>query len=114
MSAFLGQFYDDKPIPRLVLVNIEPQECELLREAFSIKSRRKVEILRPQRGEKRDLVEHALTNAREALGRKLAEGSAQTKLLAAVCETFGPGGDPRADRGLRQLPHHGDQCGGGR
>jgi excinuclease ABC subunit C len=89
MSAFLGQFYDDKPIPRLVLVNVEPQERELLREAFSIKSRRKVEILRPQRGEKRDLVEHALTNAREALGRKLAEGSAQTKLLSAVCETFG-------------------------
>jgi excinuclease ABC subunit C len=89
MSAFLGQFYDDKPIPRLILVNVEPLECELLREAFSIKSRRKVEISRPQRGEKADLVAHAFTNAREALGRKLAEGSAQTKLLAAVCETFG-------------------------
>jgi excinuclease ABC subunit C len=89
MSAFLGQFYDDKPIPKLMLVNIEPAEKELLAEAFCQKSGRKVEISRPQRGEKRQLVDHALTNAREALGRKMAESSAQTKLLAGVCEAFG-------------------------
>jgi excinuclease ABC subunit C len=94
MSAFLGQFYEDKPIPRLILSNLEPLEGDLLREAFSLKARHKVEIAVPRRGEKRDLVEHALTNAREALGRKLAEGSAQVKLLAAVCETFGLEGNP--------------------
>ncbi|HEY1927743.1 MAG TPA: excinuclease ABC subunit UvrC [Caulobacteraceae bacterium] len=94
MSAFLGQFYEDKPIPRLILSNVEPLEGELLREAFSLKARHKVEIAVPRRGEKRELVEHALTNAREALGRKLAESSAQTKLLSAVCETFGLEGSP--------------------
>ncbi len=89
MAAFIGQFYDDKPIPKLMLVSHEPAESELLKEAFSLKSGRKVEISRPQRGEKRELVDNALTNAREALGRKMAEGSAQTKLLVAVGETFG-------------------------
>ncbi len=89
MAAFLGQFYDDKPIPRLILLNCEPAECELLREAFCLKSGRKVAIARPQRGEKADLVRHAYTNAREALGRKMAESSAQSKLLAGVCEAFG-------------------------
>ncbi|HEX4095272.1 MAG TPA: excinuclease ABC subunit UvrC [Caulobacteraceae bacterium] len=89
MEAFIGQFYDDKPIPKLILTNIEPAERELLQEAFSEKSGRKVEISRPQRGEKRQLVQHAYTNAREALGRKMAESSAQTKLLAGVCEAFG-------------------------
>jgi excinuclease ABC subunit C len=89
MSAFLGQFYEDKPIPRLVLVSVEPGECDLLAEAFAIKAGRKVEISRPQRGEKADLVRHAHTNAREALGRKMAESSAQSKLLAGVAETFG-------------------------
>jgi excinuclease ABC subunit C len=89
MAAFLGQFYEDRPIPRLVLVNVEPLERELLDEAFTIKAQRKVGIVRPRRGEKRDLVDHAFANAREALGRKLAESSAQSKLLAAVCETFG-------------------------
>jgi excinuclease ABC subunit C len=89
MAAFLGQFYDDKPIPKLVLVNVEPAERELLQEAFALKGGRKVEIARPQRGEKRQLVEHAFTNAREALGRKMAESSAQTRLLAGVCEAFG-------------------------
>jgi excinuclease ABC subunit C len=89
MSAFLGQFYEDRPIPRLILVNVTPLEIELLSEAFSIKARRKVEIAKPARGEKRDLVAHAVDNARQALGRKLAESSAQSKLLAALAETFG-------------------------
>ena len=94
MGAFLGQFYDDKPIPKMILVNIDPADGELLAEAFCQKSGRKVEISRPQRGEKKGLVEHALTNAREALGRKMAESSAQTKLLAGVCEAFGLEGQP--------------------
>lgn len=89
MSAFLGQFYDDKPIPKLILVNLLPSECELLSEALGQKAERKVEISLPQRGEKRQLVQHALTNAREALGRKMAESSAQGKLLDGVCEAFG-------------------------
>lgn len=88
LTAFLGQFYDDKPIPRLILANLQPAETDLLSEAFALKSGRKVEIAVPRRGEKADLVQHALTNAREALGRKMAEGSAQTKLLAGVCEAF--------------------------
>jgi excinuclease ABC subunit C len=88
MAAFLGQFYEDKPIPRLILVSIEPGERELLRDAFSLKAARKVEIARPRRGEKRQLIEHALVNAHEALGRRMAEGSAQSKLLAALCEAF--------------------------
>jgi excinuclease ABC subunit C len=88
ITAFLGQFYDDKPIPRLILTNVQPAESQLLSEAFALKSGRKVEISVPKRGEKADLVSHALTNAKEALGRKMAEGSAQTKLLAGVCEAF--------------------------
>src|SRR5438270_8963138 len=89
MAAFLGQFYDDKPIPKLILVNVEPAERDLLAEAFCLKGGRKVEIARPRRGEKCRLVEHALTNAREALGRKMAESSAQTKLPAGAGEALG-------------------------
>ncbi|WP_374572653.1 excinuclease ABC subunit UvrC [Phenylobacterium sp.] len=89
MSAFLGQFYDDKPIPKLMLVSVEPTDRELLEEAFAMKAGRKVEIARPQRGEKRQLVDQAVVNAREALGRKMAESSAQSKLLAGVAEAFG-------------------------
>ena len=94
MAAFLGQFYEGKPISRQILVSVEPAESALLAEAFSLTSGRKVEIARPQRGEKARLVEHALTNAREALGRRMAEGSAQSKLLAGVGETFGLDGPP--------------------
>ncbi|WGM30113.1 excinuclease ABC subunit UvrC [Brevundimonas sp. NIBR11] len=94
LSAFLGQFYEDKPVARLILSNIVPFEKELLEEAFSMKAkeadgRRVVSIERPMRGDKKSLVDHALTNAREALGRKMAEGSAQGKILDEVCEAFG-------------------------
>ncbi len=89
LDAFLGQFYDSQPVPRLILLSHEPPNRALLAEAFALKSGRKVEIARPLRGEKLDLVQHALTNARETLGRKMAEGSAQGKLLAAVAEVFG-------------------------
>ncbi len=89
IDAFLGQFYEDKPIPRLILLSHAAPNQALLAEAFSLTSGRKVEIATPQRGEKRRLVEQALSNAAEALGRKLAESSAQTKILAALCEAFG-------------------------
>jgi excinuclease ABC subunit C len=89
LAAFLGQFYDDRPIPKLVLVNIEPAEAVLLTDAFGLKAGRKITILAPQRGEKRRLVDHALSNAREALGRRMAESSTQSRLLTALCETFG-------------------------
>ena len=89
LTAFLGQFYEDKPIPRLILVSGAPAEAELLREALSLKAGHRVDISKPVRGEKRGLVEHALTNAREALGRRMAESSAQGKLLTGVAEAFG-------------------------
>ncbi len=89
LAAFLGQFYEDRPVPRLILSNVRPHELELLEEAFSMKAERKVEIANPRRGDKLSLVDHALTNAREALGRKMAEGSAQGKILDEVCEAFG-------------------------
>ena len=88
LDSFLGQFYEDKPIPRLILLSHEVPNQALLAEAFCLRNDRKVEITKPQRGEKCRLVEHALTNAREALGRKMAESSAQGRLLAGVCETF--------------------------
>ena len=94
LDAFLGQFYEDKPVPRAIFLSHDVPNRALLAEAFCIRAGRKVEITVPQRGEKRELVHHALTNAREALGRKMAESSAQSKLLAGVCETFGLEGQP--------------------
>ncbi len=88
MGAFLGQLYDDLPPPPLVLLSHEPAERGLIAEALSIKAGRKVELHRPQRGDKRSAVEHAETNAREALERRMAEGTAQQTLLAGVATLF--------------------------
>jgi excinuclease ABC subunit C len=88
LGAFLAQFYDDKPPPRCIFISHEIEERALLAEALSTKSGGKVEVSLPQRGEKKDLVDHALANAREALARKLAETSSQRKLLELLVETF--------------------------
>jgi excinuclease ABC subunit C len=95
LSAFLAQFYDDKSPPRLVLISHAIADRALLEEALSTRSGHKVEISLPQRGEKKDLIAHALANAREALGRKLAETSSQQKLLAQLAETFALPRPPR-------------------
>jgi excinuclease ABC subunit C len=88
LSAFIGQFYDDKPPPPLLLLNQELPEQALIAEALTLKANRKVEISLPQRGEKRAVVLHAETNAREALERKLAETAGQAKLLQGVADLF--------------------------
>jgi len=95
LSAFLAQFYDDKPPPRLVLISHAIEDRALLAEALATKSGHRVEISLPQRGEKKDLMAHALANAREALGRKLAETSSQHKLLNQLAETFALPRPPR-------------------
>ncbi len=95
LDAFIAQFYDDKPVPRLILLSHEIPSRELLAEALSIKAERKIEIRVPSRGTKSGLVDHALANAREALGRKLAENSTQTHLLEALAERFGLEEPPR-------------------
>ena len=95
LEAFLAQFYDDKPPPRLILVSHDFAERDLLCEALTAKSERKVEVAVPQRGERKELVAHALANAREALARKLADTSSQQRLLAALTETFALPNAPR-------------------
>jgi excinuclease ABC subunit C len=88
LGAFISQFYDNKPVPRLILTSETLPETELLAEALSLKAPRKVTVTRPQRGERRDLVDHALANAKEALGRRLAETSSQAKLMAGMAEAL--------------------------
>ncbi|MHC5230803.1 excinuclease ABC subunit UvrC [Brucella sp. LJL56] len=95
LGAFLSQFYDDKPCPRLVLLSETVEEQSLIAEALSTRAGHKVQVNVPQRGEKKDLVDHALTNAREALGRRLAETSSQARLLQGMAETFGLAQPPR-------------------
>lgn len=89
LGSFLAQFYDDKPTPRTILLSHGVEDQELLAEALSTRAGRKVAISVPQRGEKKDLTDNALQNAREALGRRLAETSTQGRLLAGFAETFG-------------------------
>ena len=88
LNSFLAQFYDDKPVPRLILLSEEVEEQDLLATALSEKAGHKVSISVPQRGEKKDLVDHVNSNAREAHGRKLAETASQSRLLAGLAETF--------------------------
>ena len=95
LEAFIGQFYDERTAPKLLLVSHEMAGTALMAEALGTSAGHKVEIAVPQRGEKREIMERALANAREQLGRRQAENSAQTQLLEGVADTFGLETPPR-------------------
>ena len=86
LSAFVGQFYADKPAPKQIFLSHEIEGQELVANALAINNDRKIELLVPKRGGKRNLVEHALTNAKDALGRRLAESATQRKLLEDLAD----------------------------
>lgn len=95
LGAFMAQFYDDKPAPRLILASEDFEERALLAEALSAKSGHRIEIAVPQRGERKELVMHALANGREALARKLADTASQQRLFKALTEVFALPREPR-------------------
>jgi excinuclease ABC subunit C len=89
LASLIGQFYANRPVPRLILVSHELPQQELMETALSLNQSYRVRIARPQRGARAELMDLALTNAREALGRRLAESSTQRKLLEGVAAAFG-------------------------
>jgi excinuclease ABC subunit C len=89
LSAFLGQFYENKEPPRLILLNLQPDEAGLLGEALTAKAGRAVRLSVPHHGAKRKLVDHAAFNAREALARRLSENASQRRSLEGVAAAFG-------------------------
>ena len=86
LEAFIAQFYDDKPAPRHILLSHEIAGQRLLADALELKAGHKVEVLTPQRSERRELVEHVRVNAQEALGRRLAEHASQRAIYTRVAE----------------------------
>ena len=95
LESFIGQFYDERTAPKLLLTSEELPGKALLAEALTLRAGGKVEISMPQRGEKREIMDRALVNAREQLGRRLAENSAQAQLLEGVAEVLGLDTAPR-------------------
>ena len=95
LESFVGQFYDERTAPKLILTSEDLPGRGLLAKALGLGALHKVEISTPQRGEKREIMERALANAREQLGRRLAENSAQTQLLEGVADVFGLEQPPR-------------------
>lgn len=89
LDSFLAQFYSDKPAPRLVLLSEPAESRDLLAQALTAHKGRKVEVAVPQRGERRELIDHALQNGRETLARKLSDNAAQEKLLDDLAVAFG-------------------------
>jgi excinuclease ABC subunit C len=95
LAAFLGQFYESRTPPPCLFLSHAPAERELIEEALSVSAGRRVHVTVPQRGAKRQAVDHALANAREALGRRLSETSSQRRLLQSVGDLFGLEGPPQ-------------------
>jgi len=95
LGAFVAQFYDNKPAPKLVLLSHQVPEAVLIAEALSHNAGRRVTLLRPQRGRKKSLVENASRNAGDALARRLSESASQRRILENLADFFGLDGPPQ-------------------
>ena len=95
LEAFIGQFYDTREPPRQLILSNEIENPDLMAEALSGKLGRRVELLVPKRGEKAELVDGALRNARESLARKMSETATQGKLLQGLADAFDLPGPPQ-------------------
>jgi excinuclease ABC subunit C len=94
LSAFIGQFYESRPAPKLILSSHDVAERELLESALALTAGHKVEIRHPKRGDQKDALDQATLNAREALARRMAERGTQRQLLEGVARLFGLDGPP--------------------
>lgn len=94
LEAFLGQFYAKALPPKTILVSHPPPNRKLLAEALSVRAGRNVSLVRPQRGDKRNLINHVLANAREALARRMAESASQRRLLEGLAQALDLDGAP--------------------
>jgi excinuclease ABC subunit C len=88
LQAFLVQFYEEVPAPRLILADRVLPEADLLCEAFSARAERKVSLRTPQRGEQARMIRQAARNAEEELDRRLAETSTQARNLREIADSF--------------------------
>jgi excinuclease ABC subunit C len=95
LSTYFAQFYENKPIPPDIYVSDMPDEQELLEEAFTERLGRKVSFHKPERGDKKRLMEFVLKNAREEMARHISETASQQKLLKDVGELFGMEESPK-------------------
>ncbi len=94
LEAFIGQFYANKAPAPLLILSHPIENADLMEEALSQKAGRRVRLIVPRRGEKAELVENALRNARESLARRMAESASQARLLAGLAEAFGLAAPP--------------------
>ena len=88
MEAFVGQFYAGREPPRMLILSHGLDNDDLMAAALAEKAGRKIDIVVPQRGEKAELVQNALRNARESLARKMSETATQSRLLKGLATAF--------------------------
>ncbi len=94
LEAFIGQFYASYSPPKQILVNTAPPHLEILEAALALRADQRVKVSLPQRGRRRNLIDHTALNAREALERRLAENTAQRELLEGTAEVLALSGTP--------------------
>ena len=94
LEAFIGQFYAKVQPPRRIMISTDVPNHDLLEKALTLRGEHKIKVIVPQRGEKRDLIEAAMVNAREALGRRMAESASQRKLLEGLADKLALDGAP--------------------
>lgn len=97
LTAFIAQFYEDKPCPPELVVSHHGDDMALLESALSLRteSGRAVKITRPERGTRRRLIDFVMKNAEDALARHMLARAGDRALLEGVARLFDLDDPPR-------------------
>jgi len=88
LSSFLGQFYENKTVPKLVLLNIEISEKVLLEKTFSNRETKEIVIKKASTKDEKIVSEMARKNAKQALTQKILETESNSKLIDQLSDKF--------------------------
>ena len=88
MSSFLMQFYENKNVPKLIILNLDIKDKKLIEQTLSSKENKNISITIAKKGAKAKVISLAEKNAKESLNRKLYETNNNKNLFEGIVKKF--------------------------
>jgi len=88
LKSFIVQFYENKSIPKSIILNEEINEKSLIEKTLSKKENKEINISVAKKGSKLKVVNQAIKNAKDSLNRKLYESQNNKDLFERVAKKF--------------------------
>ncbi len=88
LNSFVSQFYENKAVPRSIILSEEIKEKKLIEATLSKKENKQINISVAKKGSKLKVINLAIKNAKNSLNRNLYESQNNKELLDKITKKF--------------------------